>query len=46
MVNELSQFDMGITFKQKWAKKYWTLATMKHMKTNEIHNYAINLNKW
>jgi hypothetical protein len=31
MVNELSQYDMGITFKQKWVKKYWTLATMKHM---------------
>ncbi len=22
MVNELSQYDTGIAFKQKWAKKY------------------------
>jgi len=46
MVNELSQYDMGITFKQKWVKKYWTLTTMEHMETKEIHNYAIDLNNW
>jgi len=22
MVNELSQYDIGITFKQKWVRKY------------------------
>ncbi len=22
IVNELSQYDMGITFKQKWVRKY------------------------
>jgi len=31
MVHELSQYDMVITFKQKWIKKYWTLTTMEHM---------------
>jgi hypothetical protein len=46
MVNELSQYDMGITFKQKWAKKYWILTTMEHMEIKEIHNYVIDLNKW
>ncbi len=47
MVNELSQYDMGITFKQKWVKKYETLMTMEHMETKEIHNnYVIDLNKW
>ncbi len=46
MVNELSQYNTGITFKQKWVKKYWTLTTMEHMETKEIHNYAINLNSW
>jgi hypothetical protein len=46
MVNELSQYDMGITFKQKWVKKYWTLATMKHMETKNIQIYVIDLNKW
>jgi hypothetical protein len=46
MVNELSQYDMGITFKQKWVRKYWTLTTMEHMETKEIHNYVTNLNKW
>jgi len=46
MVNELSQYDMGIAFKQKWVRKYWTLTTMEHMETKEIHNYVINLNKW
>jgi hypothetical protein len=46
MVNELSQYDTSITFKQKWVKKYWTLITMEHMKTKEIHNYVIDLNKW
>ncbi len=46
MVNELSQYDMGIAFKQKWVKKYWTLTIMEHMETKEIHNYVININKW
>jgi hypothetical protein len=46
MIKELSQYDMGIAFKQKWVKKYWTLITMEHMETKEIHNYAIDLNKW
>jgi hypothetical protein len=36
---------MGITFKQKWVRKYETLATMKHMETKENHNCVINLNK-
>jgi hypothetical protein len=44
-VNELSQYDMGIAFKQKWVKKYWILSTIEHMKTKEIHNYVIDLNK-
>jgi hypothetical protein len=43
---ELSQYDMGITFKQKWVRKYWPLTTMEHMETKEIHNYVIDLNKW
>jgi hypothetical protein len=46
MVNELSQNDTGIAFKQKWVKKYWTLMTMGHMETKEIDNYAIDLNNW
>jgi len=46
MVNELSQYDTCITFKQNWVKKYWTLTTMEHMETKEIHNYVIDLNKW
>jgi hypothetical protein len=46
MVNELSQYDMGIAFKQKGVRKYWTLTTMGHMETKEIHNYVIDLNKW
>jgi hypothetical protein len=37
---------MGIIFKQKWVRKYWTLTTMEHMETKEIHNYVIDLNKW
>jgi hypothetical protein len=45
MVNELSQYDMGITFKQKWVKKYSILTSMEHMETKEIHNYVIDLNK-
>ncbi len=45
MVNELSQYDTGIAFKQMWVRKYWTL-TMENMETKEIHNYAIDLNKW
>jgi hypothetical protein len=46
MINELSQYDLGITFKQKWVMKYWTLTTMKNMETKEIHNYVIDQNKW
>jgi hypothetical protein len=46
IVNELLQYDTGITFKQKWVRKYWTLTTMEHMEIKEIHNYIINLNKW
>ncbi len=46
MVNELSQYDMGITFKQKWVKKFSTLTTMEHMETKEICNYVIDINKW
>jgi hypothetical protein len=49
MVNELSQYDMGITFKQKWVRKYWTLTTIEHMEnmeTKDIHNYVIDLKKW
>jgi hypothetical protein len=46
MVSELSQYDTGIALKQNWVMKYWTLTTMKHMETKEIHNYVINLNKW
>jgi hypothetical protein len=45
MVNELSQYDTCIAFKQKCVKKYWTLTIMEHMETKEIHNYVINLNK-
>jgi len=46
MVNELSQYDTGIAFKQKWVKKYWTSIIMKHMETKEIHNYVLHSNKW
>jgi hypothetical protein len=46
MVNELSQYDTSIAFKQKWVKKYWTLTTTKHMETKDIHNYVIDLNRW
>jgi hypothetical protein len=46
MVNELSQYDMGITFEKKWVRKYWTLITMEHIETKQIHNYVINLNNW
>jgi hypothetical protein len=31
MVNELSQYDTSIAFKQKWVKKYLTLKTMEHI---------------
>jgi hypothetical protein len=44
MVNEISQYDTSIAFKQKWVKKYWILTTMEHMEIKEIHNYAIDLN--
>jgi hypothetical protein len=43
MVNGLSEYDTCIAFKQKWVRKYWTLTTMEHMETKDIHNYAINL---
>jgi hypothetical protein len=46
MVNELSQYVTGIAFKQKWARKYWTLTTMEHMETKEIPNYVLYINKW
>jgi hypothetical protein len=46
MVNELSPYDIGITFKQMWVTKYWALTTTKHMETKEIHNYVIDLNNW
>jgi hypothetical protein len=46
MVNELSQYDTYISFKQKWVRKYWILTTLEHMETKEIHNYVIDLNKW
>jgi hypothetical protein len=46
MVNELSQYDTCIAFKQKWVKTYWTLITMEHMETKDNHNYGIDLNKW
>jgi hypothetical protein len=46
MVNELSQHDMGIAFKQKWVRKYWTLTIIKDMEIKKIHNYGIHLNKW
>jgi hypothetical protein len=46
MVNELSQYDMDIAFKQMWVRNYWTLTTMEHMETMDIHNYVIDLNKW
>jgi hypothetical protein len=46
MVDELSQYDMGIGFKQKCIRKSWTSTTMKHMQTKEIHNSVIDLNNW
>jgi hypothetical protein len=46
MVNELSHYDMGIVYKQKWVKKYWTLTIVEHMETKEIHNHVANLKKW
>ncbi len=33
-------------FVQKWVRKYWTLTTMEHKETKDIHNYGIDLNKW
>ncbi len=44
MVNELSQYDINIAFKQKWVKIYIVLTTMEHMETKEIHNFVIDLN--
>jgi hypothetical protein len=46
MVNELSQYDLGIAFKQKWVRKYWTLPTMEHMETKWDSQFVIDLNKW
>jgi hypothetical protein len=46
MVNELSQYDIGIAFKQKWIIKYWTLRIMKCMETKDFHNYVIDINNW
>jgi hypothetical protein len=46
MVNELSQYETSVAFKQKWVKKYWSLTTMEHMEIKEIHNYVIDINKW
>jgi hypothetical protein len=46
MVIELLQYDTNIAFKQKVVRKSWTLTSMEHMETKEIHNYAVNLNKW
>ncbi len=46
MVNGLSQYDTGIVIKQKWIRQYWTLTIMENMETKDIHNYAIDLNKW
>jgi hypothetical protein len=46
MINELSQYDINIAFKQKWVRKYWILTTMEQIEIKEIHNYVINLNKW
>jgi hypothetical protein len=37
---------MGITLKQKWVRKYWTLMIVEYMETKEIHNYVINIKKW
>jgi hypothetical protein len=46
IINEISQYDTSIAFKQKWVRKYWILTTMEHMEIKEIHNYAIDLNNW
>ncbi len=46
MVNGLSQYDIGIAFKQKWIRKYWTLTIMKHMETKYFRNYVIDINNW
>jgi hypothetical protein len=35
MVNELSQYDTSIAFKQKWVRKYWTLTIMEHMENKK-----------
>jgi hypothetical protein len=43
MVNGLSQYGVGIAFKQKCVRKYWTLTTMEQMETKEIHNNVIDL---
>jgi len=42
MVSELSQYDTGIAFKQKWVSNYWTLTI--YMETKDIHKYVIDLN--
>jgi hypothetical protein len=46
MVNELLKYDTSIAFKQKWVRKYWTLTTMEHMETKDIHDYVIDQNNW
>jgi hypothetical protein len=46
MINELSQYDIGIAIKQKWARKYWNLTILEHMETKEIYNYVIDIIKW
>jgi hypothetical protein len=46
MVNGLSQYDIGIPFKQKWIRKYWTLTIMKHMETKYFRNYVIDIINW
>ncbi len=46
MVNEFLPYGTGITFKQKWFRKYWTLTIIKHMETREIHINVIELNNW
>jgi hypothetical protein len=46
MVNELSKYDMGIAFKQKWVWKYWTLKIMEHMEIKKIQNYVEKDIEW
>jgi hypothetical protein len=46
IINEVSEYNTNIAFKQKWVWKHWILTNMKQMKTKKIHNYAIDLNNW